>query len=226
MIRILLAMLLVCLGTPLCAQERPTSVLVRETLDPAKGAVIGQHVALRVDVLFPGDMPHPPRVTLSDVTGVQIMRFETQATTLGETIDGNAYVGQRFEFAIYARRGGRLEIPPAKVALLDRQGDVVGNVVGQAVSLRLTVPPGVDASEPVVATHALTLEQQWAPAPRSTFKAGDAIVRSITRTAQDVPGLAMRDLAFPVPEGARAYIDPPDISDRENRGIVTGRRVD
>src|SRR5262249_10955302 len=28
------------------------------------------------------------------------------------------------------------------------------------------------------------------------------------------------------PEGVRAYVDPPDISDRENRGVVTGRRVD
>jgi hypothetical protein len=226
LIRIVLAILGICAATPLAAQPRPASVIVRESLDPAAGAIVGQHVALRIDVLFPGNMPHPPRVTLSDVVGLQIMRFETQATTLRETIDGNAYVGQRSEFAIYARRGGTFEIPPARVTLLDPRGDVIGKADGQTTSFTVTVPAGVDASEPVVATRALQLEQQWTPSPRSTFRAGDAIVRTITRTADDVPGLAMRELEFPAPDGVRAYLDQPEIDDRENRGVVTGRRVD
>jgi hypothetical protein len=101
--RILLPMLFACLGAPLAAQDAPSRVVVRESLDPPTGAVIGQHVALRVDVLFSGDMPHPPRVSLPNVAGVQAMRFETQATTLRGTIAGDTYIGQRFEFALCLR---------------------------------------------------------------------------------------------------------------------------
>ena len=236
--RLIAIAFLLGLGAPLEAQEsRPdvgavaplpaaSTVVVRESLDPATGAVIGQHIALRVDVLFRDEMPRPPRVSLPDVPGVQVLRFETQATTMRESIDGSNYVGQRFEFALYPRRGGRFDIPPASVVLLDRKGTTSGTVFGQSVPLEVQVPPGVDASGPVVATRRLSLSEHWEPAPKGPFKSGDAIVRTIIRSAEDVPGLAMRDLAFPAPGGVRAYVDPPDISDQNNRGIVTGRRTD
>ncbi len=205
--------------------KRP-DVVVRQSADPATGAVIGQRVALLVDVMFRNPMPRPPRVTLPDVPGLQVFRFETQGTSLRETIAGNVYTGQRFEFALYARRGGAFEIPPAEITLLDAKGDVTGAAKGQPVRLEVNVPPGVNASQPVVAANMLTLSEQWSPEPGGAFKAGDAIVRTITRTAEDVPGLAMRDLAFRAPAGARVYVDPPEVDDRSNRGVVTGRRVD
>ncbi|GLK85878.1 hypothetical protein GCM10017653_39480 [Ancylobacter defluvii] len=236
----MLALLLLMLAGPLAAQEAAPSaaaspaaapsaappVVVREGLDPASGAVVGQHVTLHVDVLFPGAMAHPPRVSLPDVPGLQIIRFETQGTTMRESIGGNAYVGQRFEFALYPRRGGGFDIPPAAVTLLDREGGETGSAQGQQARLEVSVPPGVDASQPVVATRRLTLDEQWAPVPTGRFKAGDAVVRTVTRSAEDIPGLAMRDLDIAAPDGVRVYADPPDIEDRSNRGVVTGRRVD
>ncbi|MGU3493046.1 hypothetical protein ACLBXM_03295 [Xanthobacteraceae bacterium A53D] len=220
--------LLLCLAPPAAAQDAPGAppVLVRESLEPASGIVIGQRVALRVDVLFRDDMPRPPRVSLPEVAGLQVLRFETQGLTMRETIAGAPYVGQRFEFALYARRGGSFQIGPAAVTLLDRQGAVTGTAQGQVVALEVEVPPGIDPSGPVVATSALTLTEQWTPGPGTRFHAGDAIVRTITRTAEDVPGLAMRDLVFAAPDGVRTYVDPPDMADRSNRGVVTGRRVD
>lgn len=228
-------LLLLGLAAPLRAQDAAApdapspaapEVVVRQSLDPASGAVIGQHVALSIDVLFAGDMPRPPRVSVPDVPGLQVFRFETQGLTLRETLAGQAYVGQRFEFALYARRGGSFEIPPVAVTLLDRQGAPKGTAQGEAVALEVTVPPGVDPSGPVVATRRLTLTEQWQPDPNGTFKPGDAVVRTVTRTAEDVPGFAMRDLAFAAPAGVRAYADPPDIADQSNRGVLTGRRTD
>lgn len=229
--RLLLALVLLSLPVPLAAQDSPVAanalaVVVRQSADPRTGAVIGQRVALYVDVLFREAMPRPPRVSLPDVPGLQTFRFETQGLTERETIAGADYVGQRFEFALYARRGGGFEIPPAAVTLLDRQGVETGKTQGQLVHLEVTIPPGVESSQPVVATRHFTLVEQWAPGPKGPLKAGDAIVRTITRTADGVPGLAMRDLVFAAPEGIRTYADPPDIDDHSDRGVVTGRRVD
>ncbi|QJP13079.1 protein BatD [Starkeya sp. ORNL1] len=218
-----LAFLLLGLAGPLAAQE---AVVVRTKADPAAGAVIGQHVALYVDVLFHNAMRRPPRVAVPDVAGVQAFRFETQGTTVRDTIGGEPYVGQRFEFALYPRRGGEFAIPPATVTLLDSAGETTGSTRGEPVEMSVTVPAGVDPSQPVVATRHLTLDEQWAPAPGGTFKAGDAIVRTVTRTAEDVPGLVLRDLPLGAPDGVRVYTDPPDSEDRMNRGAITGRRVD
>lgn len=220
----LLALLL--LAFPLAAQDAAPQIVVRTRADPAAGAVIGQHVALYVDVMFPGEMPRPPQVTLPDVPGLQAFRFETQGTTLRETIAGTAYVGQRFEFALYARRGGDFTIPSPAITLLDHAGEPTGTAKGEPVRLNVTVPSGVDPSAPVVATRHLTLDEQWSPAPGGTFKAGDAIVRTITRTAEDVPGFVLRDLPQGAPDGVRTYAAAPDAQDSMNRGALTGRRID
>jgi len=204
----------------------PAAPIVRTTLDPKEGAVVGQHIALYVDVLFPGDMPHPPRVAIPDIPGVQVMRFETQATTIRDTIDGASFVGQRFEFAVFPRRGGALSIPPASVTLLDRAGGVTGSASGEAVQETIEVPKGIDANSVVVATEKLTLQQSWNPEPGKVVNAGDALVRTITRTATDVPALAMRDLAFAAPDGVRVYVDAPQNLDQSERGTITGKRID
>lgn len=219
----LLALLLLCwTGTVCRAQE----VMVRSHLDPQTGAIVGQHVRVMIDVLFKGDMPHPPRVTIGETPGAQILRLETQATTMNDTIDGQSYIGKRFEFALYPRRGGTLTVPPASITLIDAKGDVAGALKGQELQTEIVVPDGVDASGPVVATSEVTLDQRWQPAPTAAFRVGDALVRTVTRTAADIPAMAMRDLAFPVPAGVRVYVDPPQGQDSQNRGELVGRRID
>lgn len=219
---LLLALLLCGLGSLCRAQD----VVVRSHLEPQAGAVVGQHVRIMVDVLFKDEMPRPPRVTIDEVPGAQILRLETQGTTMTEVIDGRSYIGKRFEFALYPRRGGTMVVPAAAVTLLDAKGDEAGEARGQEVRTEITVPPGVDTAGPVIASKEVTLEEQWSPPRTTSFKSGDAVVRTITRTAADVPAMAMRDLDFPAPAGMRVYRDPPQALDRVDRGDLVGKRID
>ena len=82
------------------AGAEPQNVVVRAKLDPATGAVPGQPVKLFVDILFEGAMPRPPLVEVEAASGAQILRFETQAVTIREDVNGKDYVGQRFEFVV------------------------------------------------------------------------------------------------------------------------------
>ena len=86
-----LTVLVFCGALPAAAQS------VRTTVKPESGVVLGQHVRVLVDVMFPGDMPRPPRVSLPEMLGAQILRYETQATTMNDRIDGREHVGQRFD---------------------------------------------------------------------------------------------------------------------------------
>jgi hypothetical protein len=208
------------------ALAQSNGVIVRSSIKPEQGAVLGQRIGIFVDVLFPGEMPRPPRVSIAEVPGAQIVRYETQATTINDTVDGKSYVGQRFEFAFYARRGGRFLVPAPAATLLDAAGEPAGQVQGGATALEVAVPPGVDPSQPVIATSSLTLREEWTPTSSGPFKAGDAIVRTVTREAADVPGMAMLDLAYIAPSGVRVYVDPPQSDDRVDRGSLTGRRTD
>lgn len=210
------------------ARSAPPSqgIVIRQGANPADGAVIGQRVTLYVEVLFAGTMPRPPRVSLPDVPGLQTFRFESQATTMRDRIDGADYVGQRFEFAVYARRGGTFTVPGATVTLLDPSGNPVGTAAGTPTTLTIRVPSGVDPSVPVIASTAVRMSETWSQPANTTFKVGDAIKRTIHREAEDVPALAMQPVPAAAPDGVRAYVEPPLGQDSIARGSLTGRRTD
>jgi hypothetical protein len=213
------------LAWPVTSQA--AEVLVRTRLDPADKAVIGQPVDLVVDVLFPGDMPHPPQVSIPDPSGAQILRFETQGVTIRERVGETSYVGQRFTFVVFPRRGGRLATPAPQVTLLDRSGDPAGSAQGAAQRLEVEVPAGLDTSGPVLAARDVALTQVWSPLPGSaSLQPGAALVRTIQRKAQGVPALGMEEFNFEAPPGVRVYVDPPLSDDRISRGGVEGTRTD
>jgi hypothetical protein len=223
--RILLAAILsLALSGPALSQS--PGVVVRTKLDPATGVVVGESVNLLVDVLFPDAMPRPPRVSVPDAPGVQILRFESQGVTMRERLSDRDYVGQRFAFVAFPRRGGALLLPAAEVTLLDPAGEVAGAAKGETVRIEVAVPPRIDASGPVIASTHVTASESFAPAPSAPLRPGDAIVRTITREAADVPALGMLDFTFAAPDGVRVYVDPPSSEDRVNRGTVTGHRTD
>lgn len=213
-------------GTAVAPSLDSNAVVIRVSVKPDSDGMIGQHLRLLVDVLFPDAMPHPPQVAAPEISGAQVFRFETQATTMNEQIDGKGYVGQRFEFAVYARRAGSLAIPPLTVTLLDANGNPTGTLQSQPLSIEVSAPAGVDASIPVIASSEVEISQEWSQDPAGTFKTGDALKRKIMRTAADVPALAMRDFDFTAPDGLRVYADKPLADDQIDRGDVTGQRVD
>jgi hypothetical protein len=222
------AVLVLLLSPALALAQTPAGQpVVRTRLVPAEGIVIGQPVRLDVQVLFPGEMPHPPRVSIGEAAGAQIMRFETQATTMRDQIAGQPYTGQSFEFVLFPRRGGEIAVPAPAVTLLDRAGDPYGSAEGEATRFAVTVPPGIDPSGPVLAADHVSVEQSWSPDPaRAELKPGSALVRTIRRRADGVPALGMAEFAFAAPAGVRVYIDPPLVEDRTNRGAVEGSRTD
>lgn len=187
---------------PVLAQAPTATPLVRTTLASSDGIVIGQPVQLHVEVLFPGEMPRPPLVKVPESPGAQTLHFETQAITIRDRIGDQDYVGQRFEFVIFPRRGGDIQVPAADITLLDRAGDPVGSAKGQQIQFSVTVPPGIDPSGPVLAASDVRVSEHWSPDPASaTFRAGSAITRVIQRKATDVPALGMADFRFTAPEG-------------------------
>ncbi|ACA15732.1 conserved hypothetical protein [Methylobacterium sp. 4-46] len=225
--RRLVAALALAVAWASTAAAKAAEVVVRTQVDATRGIVVGQPVHLRVDVLFPGSMPRPPRVRVGDAPGAQVLRFETQGVTTNDEIGGQPYVGQQFEFVVFPRRGGAIEIPAAEVTLLDAAGDPAGTARGEARRLVVTVPPRLDASGPVIAAEQVDATQTWEPDPaQARLKPGGALVRAIRRSADGVPAMGMADLAFTAPEGVRIYVDPPRSEDRMNRGAVTGSRVD
>lgn len=221
--------LLLLLAVPMIAfaQTPAQPPIIHTSLDPTDGIVVGQPVRLNVAVLFPDEMPHPPLVSVPEAAGAQILRFETQAVTVRDRIDGRDYVGQSFEFIVFPRRGGDIAVPAPAITLLARDGDPAGSTAGTAMRFSVSVPAGIDPSGPVLVADSVSASESWSPQPDGRrFRVGDAVTRTVRRQAAGVPALGMAEFRFEALDGVRTYVDPPVIEDRSNRGSVDGQRTD
>jgi len=70
------------------------------------------------------------------------------------------------------------------------------------------------------------MNENWSPEARTHLKPGDALIRTVRRTAVDIPAFAMRELVFTAPEGVELYEGESTTNDRVERGVLTGDRSD
>jgi hypothetical protein len=190
---------------------------------------VGQRVTLVVELFAPGFFSAAPAFDLPPIPGVVVIKPEDRPTVGAETIDGVSYTTQRHEFAVYAQRAGPATIPGFAVRFEanERFGAPVKayTVTTPPVGFTAKLPPGAENLATVVTTRALTVKEAWAPEPGAA-KVGAAFTRTITVEARDVPGMALPSFAFDPPDGLRAYPKPPEVTDRTDRGELTGRRVE
>ena len=112
------------------------NIILRAAATPENGWV-GQKILLQVDVLAKDGWAQLKKVGDIEVSGAYLLRLESQGTRLNETVDGNTYTGQRYEFMLFTQREGRLTIGPVPV---DVEVTVWGGGEGKQVH-RMSLPP-------------------------------------------------------------------------------------
>jgi hypothetical protein len=202
---------------------------VRASITTKGDVWVGQRVTLVVELLAPGFFSGAPAFDLPQVPGAVILKPEARPTIGSEMIDDVSYTVQRHEFAVYAQRGGTVTVPGFAVRFEanERFGAPVKayTVTTPAVSFVAKMPPGAEKLATVITTRQLTVNESWSPEPGAA-KIGAAFTRTITVEASDVPGMVLPSFAFDPPAGLRAYPKRPEVSDRVERGELTGRRIE
>lgn len=218
----------ILLATPVFA-EASGDIVVRTATLPAQRVWVGQKVALQVDVLAAGGWA---RASLPDfdIDGAYSLPQASEGVRLAETIDGVSYSGQRYEVLIYPQSGGRLRIPAITFDVeVTRFGADAGTTVipstTAAVTLEVAVPPGAEEVSGLLATTTLEATQSWRPEADS-FRVGDAVKRVVAVTAADVPGMAFTPFTPATIAGVSIYPASPTVSDRFDRGVLSGSRVE
>jgi len=211
------------------AAAGPNRIVLRTSISPTGRIWVGQRVLLRVDVLTPEGWAGIRSLPDFAVSGAQVVRYETQGTRLSDTISGTSYTGQRYQYSIFPRRGGTIVVPPVPVEVEVKTWgagrDFTKTMKTPAVRFEVTVPPGAEGIRELVTTTGLRARQRWEPKPTS-FKAGDAIKRTIVREAADVSAMAFDPIEFSAEGGVSVYPEQPSLHDAFDRGELRGRRID
>lgn len=188
------------------------------------GQRVNMYVTLYTTISFSGT----PRFSLPKVSGMLMMENEDRPLLGSESIDTVTYVSKRHEFALFPLRPGMVKVPAFDVEFGYRGED--GKVISQSFhtkELQFTVHKisGVDPEKPVITTTDLQVKDQWTPHPVKA-KVGDAFTRTVTLTAEDIPGMVFPPLNIERIDGLGVYHKQPRVNDQMQRGAFTGRRIE
>ena len=211
---------------PVLAAE---AIILRSSVAP-EDAWLGQKVILHVDVLAKDGWAQLKKVGDVEVHGAYLLRLETQGTRLSETIEGENYTGQRYEFMLFAQLAGVITVPPVPVDVEVKTWGAGAGIRIQRMSTPLIgfvslTPPGAEGIRGLISTSGLTADQEWQPEINSP-KVGDAIKRTITLRAEDVSGMAFTPMLHSKIENLGIYPGEPTVQDKFARGVLIGTRVE
>jgi len=211
---------------PLLAAE---DIILRTAVSP-EDVWVGQKVVLHVDVLAKDGWAQLRKVADADVNGAYLIRLESQGTRLNETIDGDGYTGQRYQFMLFAQRDGKITVPSIPVDVEIRTWGADGGTRTEQMSLPsvefgVRTPPGAEGIQGLISTGGLAADQSWDPETED-LKVGDAIKRTITLRGDDLSGMAFAPTPHDKIDDLGIYPGEPIVEDRFARGDLVGTRIE
>jgi hypothetical protein len=190
---------------------------------------VGQAITVRVDLASTGFAFADQRFELPEVPGALVLQPESTAFKLSERDGDVTWQILRYELLVVPQRAGGVSFPAMPVAFTASAGygkaERAFELNTEPVGFEAALPPGVEAGTSVVTTTALAVAQKWDPA-EGERKVGDAVTRTLSLTADRVPGMALPPLAVAEIPSVAVYPAQPRVEDRVDRGDFTGERVD
>lgn len=200
---------------------------VRAGLELEDAPWVGQQVVLKVELLSNGLSFGGQHIRIPEVPGALVLEDVVSTVRLTEQVDGGTWQVLSYRYPMFAQRAGRIEIGPIAVAFDVSEGfgsePVSFDLQTEALSFEARSPPGVDDPARLVTTTDFTLQVEVTPDPVG-LKVGDALTRTITRTAPTVSGMAFAPLPTRAIPGIAVYPKSPEVDDRSHRGDLVGTR--
>lgn len=203
------------------------AIVLRASLAPEESVLVGQRVVLSIDVLGMNGwakLRSTPRV---EVAGTVVYVPPETGSRLNETIDGQSYSGTRNEIWLYPQRAGEFSFPSQEWSVVNQvfgaSGDPVEEIL-ESESLSFTALETA-ADRAATVADSMSVTQLWSEQP-AVLHVGDGISRTIRRTAQGIPSLLIKPIAFPTESTLRLVGDEPESSNKLIRGQLTAKRTD
>jgi len=222
---------LVCLISPVAviAQVDEVKADVAISIQQHQDIWAGQQVTLNLDLKTTGFSFSNSHFNLPEVSGAFLMQTDTTTVKMSERIDGETWQTVRYPLALYPQKAGQLEVPSINVRFSTSAG--FGSTAQafefqtEPLNLTINLPPGVKEGDLVVTTTSFELNHDWQP-QSATAKTGDAITLTVSRRASDISAMLLPPLPVYRTDGLAAYPQAPEVSDKSNRGDLTGERID
>jgi hypothetical protein len=224
-----LAVFILLLPLSVSAQEN-SAYQPRVSVDvPNEAVIVGQPAIVRIKVLVPTFMPQPPVFPSLEQQNILVRLPERASGPVSETVDGETWSGVQRSYRLYPLTSGPVAYDAQEVVVTfaDPQSNdpVQVSVTLPSIQLNAEIPEGAQGLDPLIIASGFSLDQNL-DGP-TDMQAGDSITREISAqiagtTALTIPALTPQDQS----QLLRAYPKEPRFSETEDRGILSGQRVE
>ncbi len=225
--RYILILMLLLVSAETTAQ---TIVQPKVTVDAPMGPVlVGQPAIVRITVLVPTYMPAPPVFPSLEQENLLVRLPERASGPVSETIEGETWSGVQRSYRLYPLQTGSFDFGGQSVGVTfadpDTNDPVQVSVSLPPLTLSATVPDAARDLDPTIIASGFKVEQLASGGP--DVSSGGAVTRRLTATIAGTTPLLIPSL---IPEAQdpilRAYPKEPKITETEDRGVLSGQRVD
>ncbi|GAA6158069.1 hypothetical protein NBRC116589_02430 [Ruegeria sp. HU-ET01832] len=196
---------------------------------PEESVIVGQPALVRVKVLVPTFMPSPPVFPSLEQENLLVRLPERASGPVSDTVDGKTWSGVQRSYRLYPLTPGQLDFGEQDVEVTfadpDTNKPVQSTVTLPKISLSVEVPEGAQGLDPLIIANGFELNQDI-EGP-SELHAGDAITRKLTANIYGTSSILIPPLLADLDDPLlKAYPKDPRFSESEDRGILSGQRVD
>ena len=195
-------------------------------IEPAEDIVARQQLKLQIEVGTDSSFSGGTRIGHFEIKDAIVMQRETSALNSVREEADKTWTVQQWTLEVYPQRGGRFEVPsvPLTLSIL---GEDFQPVTGRTNTPTLTFtagqPEALADQQGWIATSRFEIDEQFDKSI-DKLKPGDALLRTITMAADNLPAMMLpRVLTDGVP-GIAAYAKPAQLTDKVNRGDYLAER--
>lgn len=222
--------LIVCLAAnpALAQQQADPQPQVEVELDQTR-IIPGQAATLRVTVLVPSWMPKPVEFPAFEAPNLRVRLPERATTSISRQIDGATWAGVSRRYLLSPMVPGNISLPAQDMVITytDATGQPISVTVqtGQ-IDIAGIIPEGAEGLDPFIAASDLELVQDLS-GPTADLAPGSSVIRTLTAKISGASPIILPRLGPPIDiTGVKAYEDQPDITEQDDRGALSGQRIE
>lgn len=224
-----LLLLLLLLPSAVLSQET-TAIQPQVTVEtPTDDVIVGQPAIVRIKVLVPTFMPSPPVFPSLEQENLLVRLPERASGPVSESVNGETWSGVQRSYRIYPLLAGQINLGATdmKVTFADPETNdpIQVSVPLSPIAINAIVPEGAANLNPLIIATGFDLDQEVEGV--TEMQAGDAITRRLTARITGTSPILIPKLIPRYQEPLlRSYPKEPHLTETEDRGILSGQRVD
>ncbi|WP_170394185.1 BatD family protein [Ruegeria arenilitoris] len=224
-----LLLLLLLLPSAVLSQGT-TAVQPQVTVEtPTEDVIVGQPAIVRIKVLVPTFMPSPPVFPSLEQENLLVRLPERASGPVSEPVNGETWSGVQRSYRIYPLLAGQISlgVTDMKVTFADPETNapIQVSVPLSPIAINAVVPDGATNLNPLIIATGFELEQEVEGV--TEMQAGDAITRRLTARITGTSPILIPKLIPEYQEPLlRPYPKDPRLTETEDRGILSGQRVE